>query len=56
MNSKLANQLREDLMASIRRLTPEERLKAFFMHNRLGSELYQAGRRHCAAAAHGMPP
>jgi len=55
MESKLARQLREDLIASVRRLTPEERLKAFVTHNRLVSELYQAGQRHRANVGPSAP-
>lgn len=48
MESKLARQLEEDLIAAVRRLTPEERLRAFLAHCRLVSELQEAGRRHRA--------
>lgn len=46
MESKLARQLRDELLAAMERLTPEERLRAFLAHCRLVSELYEAGRRH----------
>jgi hypothetical protein len=48
MESKLARQLEDDLIAAAQRLTPEERLRAFLAHCRLMSELLEAGRRHRA--------
>ena len=48
MESKLARQLQDDLIAAIGRLSPEARLKAFLAHCRLVTELYEAGRRHRA--------
>jgi hypothetical protein len=43
MHSVLATQLRRELVAATRRLTPEPRLKAFLVHNRLMAQLYEAG-------------
>jgi hypothetical protein len=45
MESKLARQLQEDLIVAVRRLTPEERLRAFLAHSRLMAELHAAARR-----------
>jgi hypothetical protein len=46
MESKLARQLEEDLILAMRRLTPEDRLRAFLAHCRLVNELHEAARRH----------
>jgi hypothetical protein len=46
MQSKLAKQLQEDLIAAMQRLSPEQRLQAFLAHCRLMSELQEAGRSH----------
>jgi len=48
MESKLARQLQDDLIAAIGRLSPEDRLKAFLAHCRLVTELCEAGRQHRA--------
>jgi predicted XRE-type DNA-binding protein len=40
--SKLANEARESLLESERRLTPGERLEAFLEHNQLLGEFHQA--------------
>jgi hypothetical protein len=45
MESKLARQSEQDLIALMRRLTPEERLNAFLAHCQLMMELYQAGQQ-----------
>jgi len=37
MQSKLARQLQEDLIAAMQRLSPEQRLQAFLAHCRLTS-------------------
>jgi len=42
--SKLADQARESLLQSERRLTPSQRLEAFLEHNQLLAALRQAGR------------
>ena len=39
---------REDMIRRARRMTPEERLAAFFHHSRLITELYLAGVRYRA--------
>jgi hypothetical protein len=44
MESKLAQQLQDDLLAALQHLTSEQRLQAFLAHCRLMSELQQAGR------------
>lgn len=51
VDSKLTRQLQEDLVVAMRRLTPEERLRAFVAHGRLMTELNEAGRRHRSQAA-----
>ena len=50
MESKLAQQLRQELMAATQALTPEQRLEAFLEHCQLMAELYEAG-RHLRAEA-----
>ncbi|HVS75401.1 MAG TPA: hypothetical protein VHE11_00595 [Steroidobacteraceae bacterium] len=45
MESKLARDARQALIAATQRLTPEERLQAFLRHCRLMMSLYQAGGR-----------
>ena len=52
MESKLARQLQDDLIAAIGRLSPEDRLSAFLAHCRLVTELYEAGRRQRARPSH----
>jgi predicted XRE-type DNA-binding protein len=42
-NSKLAQEARDSLEISEKRLTPTERLEAFLQHNQLLSSLHQAG-------------
>jgi predicted XRE-type DNA-binding protein len=43
--SKVAEQARDALRSSQRRLAPSERMEAFLQHNQLLSELHSAGRR-----------
>lgn len=45
MKSKVAQQAREDLLGTMRSLTPEQRLEAFLRHSRLVTKLYRAGRQ-----------
>jgi len=45
VESKLAQQLRQELIAATQALTPEQRLDAFLEHCQLMTELYEAGRR-----------
>jgi hypothetical protein len=45
MDSKLANEGRKALIAEAKRLTREERLRAFVRHTKLVTELYNAGKR-----------
>ena len=45
MESKLSKQLDADLIAAMRRLSPEQKLNAFLAHCQLMMELYQAGQR-----------
>lgn len=47
--SKLAEQAREDLTDSVRRLTPEQRLEAHLRHNELVTSLHRTGRRASVA-------
>ena len=51
MESKLAKDAERALIDATQRLTPEERLNAFLVHNRLVMELYEAGQQ-----ARGCPP
>jgi hypothetical protein len=51
MESRLARELAQELIAAMQRLTPEERLQAFLSHSRFMSELYEAGRRHRSGPA-----
>lgn len=48
--SKLLQQDRDNLVARAKRMTPEERLTAFFHHSQLIYQLYQAGVKYRAAA------
>jgi hypothetical protein len=50
VESKLAQQLRQELIAATQALTPEQRLEAFLEHSQLMAELYEAGRRLRAEA------
>jgi hypothetical protein len=50
VESKLAQQLRQELIAATQALTPEQRLEAFLEHSQLMAELYEAG-RHLRAEA-----
>jgi hypothetical protein len=50
VESKLAQQLREELIAATQALTPEARLEAFLEHSQLMTELYEAGCRLRAEA------
>ena len=45
MESKLAREARQALIAATQRLSPEERLNAFLAHSRLMVALYQAGQQ-----------
>jgi len=45
MNSRLANEGRRALITEARRLTREERLRAFARHSKLVIELYNAAKR-----------
>ena len=45
MYSKLAADSRKALIAETKRLTREERLRAFARHSKLVTQLYYAGRR-----------
>jgi hypothetical protein len=45
MHSKLANESRKALIASAKRLTREERLRAFVRHSKLVTDLAEASRR-----------
>jgi hypothetical protein len=53
MDSKLANESRKALIAEARRLTREERLRAFARHSKLVIELYNAARRVPSKSAGG---
>jgi predicted XRE-type DNA-binding protein len=53
--SKLANEARESLLESERRLTPNERLEAFLEHNQLLGELHQAAHAAGQRRIHGAP-
>lgn len=50
VESKLAQQLRQELIAATQALSPEQRLEAFLEHSQLMAELYEAG-RHLRAEA-----
>ncbi len=45
MKSKLAEESRKALIADVKRLTPEERLRAFVRHSKLMIELHSAGKQ-----------
>jgi hypothetical protein len=45
MRSKLAEESRKALIADTKRLTPEERLRAFARHSKLVTQLYDAGKQ-----------
>jgi hypothetical protein len=45
MDSKLANESRRALVASAKRLTREERLRAFVRHSKLVMDLAEAAKR-----------
>jgi hypothetical protein len=45
MESRLAKRLEEDLIAAMRRLSPEQKLNAFLAHCQLVMELFQAGQQ-----------
>jgi hypothetical protein len=45
MDSKLAEESRKALIADAKRLTREERLRAFARHSKLVTELSNAGKR-----------
>lgn len=49
MKSALLQKDREELLALSRRLTPEERLVAFYEHSRLVAQMALAGVKHRAA-------
>lgn len=44
MNSRLAEQARQERLQQERQLTPEQRLVAFMHHSRLVTQLFLAGR------------
>ena len=44
MESRLAREADADLLETMRRMTPEQKLNAFLDHCQLVMELYQAGR------------
>ena len=50
MESKLAQQVRRELIAATQEFTPEQRLDAFLQHCQLVAELYEAGCRLRAEA------
>ena len=50
MESKLAQQVRRELIAATQALTPEQRLEAFLEHCQLMAELHEAGCRLRAEA------
>ena len=45
MESKLAREAKEALIAATQRLSPEERLNAFLAHSRLMVALFKAGQQ-----------
>jgi hypothetical protein len=49
MKSAVLQHDREEILALSRRLTPEERLVAYYHHSRLIAQMYQAGVRARAA-------
>ena len=53
--SKLAQEARESLLESERRLTPGERLEAFLEHNQLLGSLHEAARAAEQRRVHGAP-
>jgi hypothetical protein len=55
VESKLAQQLRQELIAATQALTPEQRLEAFLEHCQLMAELHGAGCR-LRATADANPP
>jgi len=55
MESKIAQQAREDLIAGTRSLSAEQRLQAFLRHCRLVMKLYRAGKRVRTAAGRSVP-
>lgn len=55
MESKIAQQAREDLIAGTRSLTPEQRLQAFLRHCRLVMKLYRAGQQVRTGAGRRLP-
>ena len=48
MESRLARQAEADLLETMRRMTPEQRLNAFLEHCQLVMQLYNAGQRQRA--------
>ncbi|HKQ84462.1 MAG TPA: hypothetical protein VJS42_19850 [Steroidobacteraceae bacterium] len=52
MRSKLAQHASRELIEAARKLTPEQRLAAFFEHSRLMTQLYLAGQRQRASSNH----
>ncbi len=55
VESKLAQQLRKELAAAIRQMSPEQRLEAQLEHSQLIMELYLAGRKLRAEAERERP-
>jgi hypothetical protein len=50
MNSRLAEQARQEQLEQVRRMSPEQRLTAFMRHSQLITRLYLAGRAAAKAA------
>jgi hypothetical protein len=48
--SKIAQKDRDDMLALCKRMTPEERLAAFFHHSQLVHQIYEAGVRSRSAS------
>ncbi len=55
VESKLTQQLRQEVIAATQALTPEQRLETFLEHSQLMAELYEAGRRLRAEAESNRP-
>ena len=54
MDSKLANESRGALIAEAKRLTPEERLRAFVRHSKLVTELHDTAGRERVKSLEGV--
>lgn len=55
VESKLAQKVRQEVIAATQALTPEQRLEAFLEHCQLMAELYEAGRSLRAEAESKLP-